>query len=243
MKRFIEKIKSINYKYFFTELLIVVVGILIAVSLNSWREDTVDKNREQFYLKSLNTDFSQSLASLNEIYSQNLESFSNVKNLLDVIGSGNINLSYDSSKSLMNKNLFGFNRFVPASGTYKEIISTGSLQILRDNKLRIALSSWDDMVFRNRQLEDVMFWQYHIINIPYLNKHIARADYAKYNDLYIPGRKDKTNYKKLFADTEFENVLVNRAGALKEANDYIKIMIENVKHIIDLINNDLNGEK
>ena len=241
MKRFIEKIKSINYKYFFTELLIVVVGILIAVSLNSWREDTVDKNREQFYLKSLRTDFNQSLASLNEIYSQNLESFSNVKNLLDVIGSGNINLSYDSSKSLMKLN--DCLRTKKNFDIKNEIFSTGSLQILRDNKLRIALSSWDDMVFRNRQLEDVMFWQYHIINIPYLNKHIARADYAKYNDLYIPGRKDKTNYKKLFADTEFENVLVNRAGALKEANDYIKIMIENVKHIIDLINNDLNGEK
>ena len=235
MKKLTQKIRSINYKHFFSELLIVVAGILIAVSLNSWREDNADKNREQFYLKSLKTDFEQSLASLTEIYNQNLESISSVKNLLVVI-SKNISISTDSSKKLLARPLFGFNRFVPASGTYKEIISTGSLQILRDDELRIALSSWDDMILRNRQLEDVMFWQYHLINIPYLNKHVARADFSQNNNLSLTGRNDKTDYKKLFADTEFENILVNRAGALEEANEYINIMIEQVTHIINLIN-------
>ena len=238
MKKLTEKIKSINYKYFISELLIVVAGILIAVSLNSWRADNADQNREQFYLKSLKTDFEHSLSSLTEIYNQNLESISSVKNLLTVI-SKNISISKDSSKKLLARPLFGFNRFVPVSGTYKEIISTGSLQILRDDELRIALSSWDDMILRNRQLEDVMFWQYHLINIPYLNKHVARADFSHNNNLSLTGRNDKTDYKKLFADTEFENILVNRAGALEEANKYINSMIEQVNHIINLINKDL----
>lgn len=237
MKKLTQKIKSINYKYFFTELLIVVAGILIAVSLNSWREDTADKNREQFYLKSLKTDFEQSLVSLNEINTQNLESMSSVKNLLAVI-SKNISLSKDSSKKLLAKPLFGFNRFVPASGTYREIISTGSLRILKDDELRIALSSWDDMILRNRQLEEVMFWQYHLLNIPYLNKRVARADFFQ-NNISVSDRSDKTDYKKLFADAEFENILVNRIGALEEANEYINIMIEQVNHIINLINKDL----
>ena len=238
MKKLTEKIKSINYKYFISELLIVVAGILIAVSLNSWREDNADKNREQFYLKSLKTDFEHSLSSLTEIYNQNLESISSVKNLLTVI-SKNISISKDSSKKLLARPLFGFNRFVPVSGTYKEIISTGSLQILRDDELRIALSSWDDMILRNRQLEDVMFWQYHLINIPYLNKHVARADFSQNYIPSLSGRSDKTNYKKLFADTEFENILVNRTGALEEAIEYINIMIEHVRHIIKLIDKDI----
>lgn len=241
MKKFTDRIRNINYKYFFSELFIVVVGILIALSLNSWREYNANKSREQFYLKSLKTDFEQSLASLNEIYYQNQNSYSAVKNVLEVIGEGDFNLTSDSSKSLLSNNLFGFNRFVPASGTYKEIISTGSLQILNDDQLRIALSSWDDMILRNRQLEDVMFWQYHIINIPYLNKHIARADFAGRYNLSTPGKKDKTNYKALFEDVEFENILINRAGALMEANGYIQQMTEQVKHIIGLINKDLNG--
>jgi len=239
MKKLTEKIKQVNYKYFISELLIVVAGILIAVSLNSWREDSVAKKKEQFYLQSLKSDFEQSLASLNRIYDENLKSVSSVKTLLAAIGNSAVNLSADSSKKLLGKNLFGFNRFVPASGTYKEIISTGSLQILRNNELRIALSSWDDKILRNRQLEDVMFWQYHLINIPYLNKHIARTDFSQNYNLLLPGRADKTDYKKLFADTEFENILLNRIGALGEANEYINTMIEQVKHIVKLIDKEI----
>lgn len=239
MKKLIGKIKSINYKYFFQELIIVVAGILIALSLNSWREDTADKNREQYYLKSLKTDFEQSLASLNEIYNQNLKSDSNVKSLLMAISRNNTIISNDSAKTLLGGRLFGFNRFVPASGTYKEIISTGNLQILRNVELRIALSSWDDMILRNRQLEDVMFWQYHLINVPYLNKHIARSDLLQKPDGIMPGCGYRTDFKKLFADTEFENILINRRGALQEANDYMKIMIRQVEHIINLINKDI----
>lgn len=239
MKKFYERIKSINYRYFISELLIVVAGILIALSLNSWREDNADKNREQFYLQSLKTDFVQSLASLNDILNQNLKSDSSVKKLLTVIGNNSVSLSPDTSKKLFKGNLFGFNRFVPASGTYKEIISSGSLQILKNDELRIALSSWDDMIIRSRQLEDVMFWQYHLINIPYLNKHIARADFSKNYNISVPGRSDKTNYRKLFADTEFENILVNRSGALSEAISYLNEMIRQVKHIIKLIEEDI----
>ena len=130
---------------------------------------------------------------------------------------------------------------MPASGTYKEIISSGSLQILTNDELRIALSSWEDMINRNRQLEEVMFWQYHLINIPYLNKHIARSDFNE--DYRQPGenRKNKTDFKKLITDTEFENILINRAGALEETNDYIIIMIEHVRHIINLIDKDISG--
>jgi Family of unknown function (DUF6090) len=140
MKKIIEKIKRINFKYFLSELLIVVVGILIAVSLNSWSEDNADKNREQFYLKSLKADFEQTLNSLIEINNQNLESKAAVQRMIAVIEHPNVKHSTDSLKNYF-RNLFGFNRFVPASGTYKEIISSGSLQILTNDELRIALSS------------------------------------------------------------------------------------------------------
>jgi hypothetical protein len=238
MKKLSEKIKSINYKYFFQELIIVVAGILIALSLNSWREDNIERNRELFYLKSLKADFEQTLNSLTEINNQNLESKAAVQRMIAVIEHPDDKHSTDSLKSFF-RNLFGFNRFVPASGTYKEIISSGSLQILTNDELRIALSSWEDKITRNRQLEEVMFWQYHLINIPYLNKHIARSDFNE--DYRQPGenRKNKTDFKKLITDTEFENILFNRAGALEETNEYMVIMIEHVKHIINLIDKDI----
>jgi hypothetical protein len=239
MKNLTEKIKSINIKYFISELLIVVVGILIALSLNNWREDNANKNKEQYYLKSLKTDFEQSLASLTEILNQNKESDLAIKKVLAAIHKGYSNSTVDTVKKVF-RNLFGFNRFVPASGTYKEIISTGSLQILRDNELRIALSSWEDMITRNQQLEEVMFWQYHLVNIPYLNKHIVRSDFQYNRDNPEQHNNSRTDFKKLFTDPEFENILVNRAGAVEETNAYLLTMIEQVEHIIGMIKKDIS---
>ena len=239
MKNLTEKIKSINIKYFISELLIVVVGILIALSLNNWREDNSNKNKEQYYLNSLRTDFEQSLASLTEILNQNRESDLAAKKVLAAIHNGYSSSAVDTVKKVFRK-LFGFNRFVPASGTYKEIISTGSLQILRDNELRIALSSWEDMITRNQQLEEVMFWQYHLINIPYLNKHIVRSDFIDNQGSSEQHNNYRTDFKKLFADPEFENILVNRIGAVEETNAYLATMIEQVEHIIGLIKKDIS---
>ena len=239
MKNLTEKIKGINIKYFISELLIVVVGILIALSLNNWREDNANKNKEQYYLNSLRTDFEQSLASLTEILNQNKESNLAAKKVLAAIHNGYSNSAVDTVKKVFRK-LFGFNRFVPASGTYKEIISTGSLQILRDNELRIALSSWEDMITRNQQLEEVMFWQYHLINIPYLNKHIVRSDFTDERGTSKQHNNFRTDFKKLFADPEFENILVNRIGAVEETNAYLVTMIKQVEHIIGLIKKDIS---
>ena len=239
MKNLTEKIKSISIKYFISELLIVVVGILIALSLNNWREDNSNKNKEQYYLESLKTDFEQSLASLSEILNQNKESDLAIKKVLAAIHKGYSKPAVDTVKKAFRK-LFGFNRFVPASGTYKEIISTGSLQILRDNELRIALSSWEDMITRNQQLEEVMFWQYHLINIPYLNKHIVRSDFIDNRGSSEQHNNFRTDFKKLIADAEFENILVNRIGAVEETNAYLATMIEQVEHIIGLIKKDIS---
>ena len=239
MKNLTDKIKSINFKYFISELLIVVVGILIALSLNNWREDNANKNKEQFYLKSLKTDFEQSLASLTEIINQNNESDLAVKKVLAAIHNGYSSSTVETVKKVFRK-LFGFNRFVPASGTYKEIIATGSLQILRDNELRIALSSWEDMITRNQQLEEVMFWQYYLVNIPYLNKHIVRSDFKDNRDNPEQKNNFRTDFKKLLTDPEFENILVNRIGAVEETNAYLAAMIEQVEHIIGLIKNDIS---
>lgn len=96
------------------------------------------------------------------------------------------------------------------------------------------------MITRNQQLEEVMFWQYHLVNIPYLNKHIVRSDFIDNRNNSEQHNNYRTDFKKLFADPEFENILVNRAGAVEETNTYLSTMIEQVEHIIGLIKKDIS---
>lgn len=59
---------KINWKYTFGELLIVIVGILIAFGLNNWAQGKLEARKQTVYLKSLSADLTADL----EVLSDNL---------------------------------------------------------------------------------------------------------------------------------------------------------------------------
>jgi len=54
-------------KYAFGEIVLVVVGILIALSINNWNETKKTRDKERVVLKSLNKDFKNNQRQFNEI--------------------------------------------------------------------------------------------------------------------------------------------------------------------------------
>ncbi len=52
------------FKYAIGEIILVVIGILIAVSINNWNEARKDKITEQKVLKTLKSDFKSNLTQL-----------------------------------------------------------------------------------------------------------------------------------------------------------------------------------
>ena len=60
--------KTAQYaKYALGEIVLVVVGILIALNINNWNEATHDRNREIKYLNSLRADLTHDLINLERI--------------------------------------------------------------------------------------------------------------------------------------------------------------------------------
>ena len=49
--------KSKYLKYALGEILLVVIGILIALQINNWNQKRIDKNTEQIYLNGLKEEF------------------------------------------------------------------------------------------------------------------------------------------------------------------------------------------
>jgi hypothetical protein len=54
------------FKYALGEILLVVEGILIALSINNWNENRKDRLEEEALLTQLQTEFQSNLAQLNE---------------------------------------------------------------------------------------------------------------------------------------------------------------------------------
>lgn len=127
------------FKYAIGEIVLVVIGILIALQLNSWKESQKDIAKEQQILVSLREEFKQNIKELTFDHQINLSS----------IKAGKTLLNFDKTKDFKTRTIdsllgqiFNFATFDARLGVMNDIISSGNLELIRDSKLRYALNQW-----------------------------------------------------------------------------------------------------
>jgi hypothetical protein len=122
------------------EIAIVVVGILIAFSLNSWWEGRAAAEREREHLSALRGDFEQNVQRLNGLArSQDLVSRASEELLL--VTRGHASATPDSVDRLMSE-VFSSDQFDPVMGAYENLVNSGGLAQIKDDSLRSALASF-----------------------------------------------------------------------------------------------------
>ena len=119
-----EKNKTGKYfKYAIGEIVLVVLGILIAVSINNWNQDRLEYSTEIEYLKSVKSDLlldKQEMESIFKIQQARLHYANMLYEYLDISESNN-----DSINKYFDLLLIGRNpTFFPVMGTYKTSHST-----------------------------------------------------------------------------------------------------------------------
>jgi hypothetical protein len=131
--------KTIDYlKYAIGEVFLVVIGILIALQVNKWNESRKTSLLEIAYLKRLKHDLSQDTLYYNQRINQAYKSIDSnsrgIKSAYDIQHDinelGDLLVLYDyNNESLTIQN-----------DTYYEMTSTGKLNIIKNEKLKIAVT-------------------------------------------------------------------------------------------------------
>lgn len=128
--------------YAIGEILLVMVGILLALQVNNWNEANKIKKVELNYLKSLNYQFRQNLLELNTVDSLIKMQLGAAREMLKHTGP-NASIANDSLFTILYHNSFkDFHQFLPSSGAIDEITNTGNLSIFSNTDLRDFLASW-----------------------------------------------------------------------------------------------------
>ena len=128
--------------YAFGEIFLVVIGILIALQVNNWNQERVEKRKSNEFHQRLSNDLDQIIRFL-----AGIEEYSNlVANQLDeaveILESGQFN---DSSKRVLDfafGNYFRLSRHLPELSTYEEMKSSGQLGLIYNLELREELSKY-----------------------------------------------------------------------------------------------------
>ena len=126
------------FKYAIGEIILVVIGILIALQINNWNQKSQQRKSEQTYLSNLLSDLNDQKASIKTQLAYEQSYFE---------ASGYIIKDYEKNKTLTLDSMFfikashlrGRRTFVITDPTYTVLFSSGKIGILQDNDLKDRL--------------------------------------------------------------------------------------------------------
>jgi hypothetical protein len=238
------------FKYAIGEIALVVIGILIALQINTWNQARLERINEQNILKDLKVEFEANFSDLDRVLSQHQLILKELRELQVITKSKNYsNIHLDS----LSNSLIKWFSFTDRPGASNNLISAGNLNIIQNTELRDLITQWTGNV--NDVVDDEVFLANFTREtvLPFLSKHypISNLEVPNIKLLESLGFKidqgaslvfDKkpVNWKVLLENDELQSFI-----ALKKIYEYhcvleCEITMRACKKIISLINSELH---
>ncbi|MBK8698529.1 MAG: hypothetical protein IPN29_02895 [Saprospiraceae bacterium] len=179
MSRYFQQIRSLltaegrlsrYLVYAIGEIVLVMIRILMALQVNNWNLDRQDKKRETKFLNNIVLDLNKDLARLAYLVDfrkgqiagdQQLIAFINGQPVTDIS-----KVTYDVVNSLMEE------RFTPNNNTYRELSSSGNLNLISNDSIKLLLLELEELYKTNNFSIDHEAFDYREYISKPLNKHV-----------------------------------------------------------------------
>lgn len=140
-------------RYAIGEIVLVVIGILIALQINNWNDHRKEKAIEQQLLKALNEEFTTNLEILKQTMVFNDTIVAKIMAIGEYTGPKLENFNERNISQLMVDAFKDDITYNPNQGTIKDIIYSGKLSVISNPRLRESLSSWQSSLERLKDQE------------------------------------------------------------------------------------------
>ena len=229
--------------YAIGEIVLVVVGILIALQINNQNIYRQERSIENTYLVALKEEFETNINKLDQTIDLNTNLIDNVDKLVGVFQQNVIDTI--SERTVVNYFFETFSsevNYTPSTGVLTEIISSGNLKLIQNQELKQRLASFES------SLEQISH-QENEINIPRLEimEHFRnQANYKRYLeelgwDFNWESIYENRSNKELFKSLHFFNSLYFFQITSIAANRSFYVPIrEDMEATVKLINSELN---
>ena len=169
-KDLVKKNKTGRYfKYAVGEIVLVMIGILLALQVNNWNETRKSSSKEQVILKSLKADFTNNLTLIEQEHKSTENAYYAAIKLKTLINPSAHEFSKQEVDSLISE-MYDYIAFDPVSGSINEVINSGQLNIIKNKAIRNETSKWSSII--NDAEDDIDITNGFAFNqlIPFLSK-------------------------------------------------------------------------
>jgi hypothetical protein len=130
--------------YAFGEILLIVVGILIAMQIGNWNQERKDRLEEREVLSRISTEVAGHVTRLsNTMLGPNLsQAFAGLDHVTSVFDGELINNNIEFLNSVLSSAIFGYMTPSHQTTTYDEMVNSGKLQLIQKSELRDQVSNY-----------------------------------------------------------------------------------------------------
>ncbi len=228
-------------KYALGEIILVVIGILIALSINNWNETRQIKKVEKEILIILLEDLNSAKKYSNQ-YIINEQSYLDIiEKILNNDSLKTILKSNDKTIEYFNKSFWDFEIKIPVINTYSDLKNAGKITIIQNDSIRDRLSILEANIYNlDKLIQDRMnVHQIRIdeICVEYVNfLPLLKFKMPDYNISLGP----KNDYIEIMAQQKVRNLMGVKSVLTNEALGYRKDLHNEIESIIQLIEIELN---
>lgn len=229
------------FKYAIGEILLVVIGILIALQINNWNKERSSRIEEQSILKNLKEDFNKNEQEIEVLIFANIKYERNLTRFIEILQSSQEKKIIEIADTLAMAAIAA-PTYIPTTSTIDVIISTGNIDLIQNEELKTLISrfkreiadlSEDEIDVReiaNNQLAPLLSEEDDLIN-EYENAYAYTIDR---NNKFKTNSSSRINNSKLLS-----TYIALRLYYNKMILSQLKGIHEMQKNILNIINKEI----
>ena len=229
-------------RYAIGEIVLVMVGILLALQVNNWNINRAEKTTEIKYLKNIKIDLKKDMVNIDRTLKFRRAKLIATQKVIENINGLPIENLTELTKNIMNT--LYTERFQPSNITYNDLVSSGSLKLISNDSIKLLLLELS-LLYQNNE-----FYIEHESSgyEEYLSKPIYKfTDIARMKPVFLgiktvePENVREEDFMLLFESVEYKNGCV---GSIWVSEGFI-VLYQKIetksKRIVELIDIELKN--
>lgn len=249
-RQLLEEKKVVNYLLYASgEIVLVVIGILIALAINNSEQRSLLQKKEQTYLQGLHKEFTTSKQKLEKLIEVNKNNLKGAQDIFAMIHQDSI--PWDEARmSHLLMNTFAMDvAYNPNTSLLEEMVNSGSLKDLKNVNLRMALTNWVST------LEDIGKQEYDLAQQRNKVLDLFRNESASIRTIFddagvttkelnLKASSNHVSNSDLVHSRVFENnVLLFMSATTATGSSHYEPLLESINQILELLVSEIDSSK
>jgi hypothetical protein len=217
------------FKYAIGEIVLVVIGILIALQINNWNENRKERILENNMIKKISINIEDDINEYRKILLAEKERQVKIDSFLLIIRNP---LEYETSDlDEYYKSLWFFERFTPNKSALTNLLSSGKINIIQNENLLESILAYYKTIDEQKASIDEALASYsrnqigpYIMEFDFMDSNVVTTEYRK--------RKSLLEYHQ---EPAIENFVMARIQLMNTQKIYYERQISNAENLLELI--------